>query len=75
LPRLEIRSAIHPEEAWDFVEEAEIILSWQIHDELLKRAKCLRWFSRQIRSYCLLFNSDVTFLLENSSIPLGCDLA
>jgi len=28
LPRLEIRSATHPQEAWDLMEEAEIILSW-----------------------------------------------
>jgi len=34
LPRLEIRSATRPEEAWDFIEEAEIILSWQIPDDL-----------------------------------------
>jgi phosphoglycerate dehydrogenase-like enzyme len=45
LPRLEIRSATHPEEAWDFVEEAEIILSWQIRDDLLRRARRLRWFA------------------------------
>ncbi|MEW6375732.1 MAG: D-2-hydroxyacid dehydrogenase, partial [Thermodesulfobacteriota bacterium] len=45
LPQLEIRYAVHPEEAWDFIEKAEIILSWKIPDELLKRAKRLRWFS------------------------------
>jgi len=45
LPRLQIQSAVYWEEAWDFIEEAEIILSWQIPDELLKRAKNLRWFS------------------------------
>lgn len=28
-----------------FVEEAEIILSWKIPDELLKRARRLKWFS------------------------------
>ena len=44
LPRLEIRSATRPEEAWDFMEDAEIILSWQIPDDLLKRAKRLQWF-------------------------------
>lgn len=42
LRRLEILSAAHPEEAWDFVEEAEIILSWQIPDDLLRRARRLR---------------------------------
>jgi phosphoglycerate dehydrogenase-like enzyme len=45
LPRLEIRCAVRPEEARDFIEEAEVILSWQIPDDLLKRAKRLRWFS------------------------------
>lgn len=45
LPGLEIRPATHPEEAWDFIEEAEIILSWQIPDDLLRRAKRLRWFA------------------------------
>lgn len=45
LLRLEIQSAAQPEEAWDFIEDAEIILSWQISDDLLKRAKRLRWFS------------------------------
>ena len=45
LPRLEIHSAVHPEETLDFIEEAEIILSWKIPDELLKRAGRLKWFS------------------------------
>jgi glyoxylate/hydroxypyruvate reductase A len=45
LPRLEIQSAVGPEEARDFIEEAEIILSWQIPDDLLMRAKRLQWFS------------------------------
>ena len=45
LRRLEIRSAIHPQEACDFMEEAEIILSWQIPDDLLRRARRLRWFA------------------------------
>jgi phosphoglycerate dehydrogenase-like enzyme len=45
LPRLEIRSATCPEEACDFIKEAEIILSWQIPDDLLKRAGRLRWFA------------------------------
>jgi len=45
LPQLKIRSASHPKEALGFVEEAEIILAWQIPDELLKRAKRLQWFS------------------------------
>jgi len=45
LPQLEIHSALRPEEALNFIEEAEIILSWKIPDELLKKAKGLRWFS------------------------------
>ncbi len=45
LPRLEIWSATDAEEAWNFMEEAEIILSWQIPDDLLRRARRLRWFA------------------------------
>ena len=45
LPRLEIRSSARPEEVRDFMEEAEIILSWQIPDDLLRRAGRLRWFA------------------------------
>jgi glyoxylate/hydroxypyruvate reductase A len=45
LPGAEIHSAVHPEEASDFIEETEIILSWQIPDALLKKAKRLRWFA------------------------------
>jgi glyoxylate/hydroxypyruvate reductase A len=45
LPRLEIYSAVNPEEASDFINKAEIILSWQVPDDLLDRAKNLRWFS------------------------------
>ncbi len=45
LPQLVIRCASQPEEAIDFVEEAEIILAWKIPDELLRRAKPLRWFA------------------------------
>jgi len=45
LPGLKIHSAVHSKEAFDFVKEAEIILAWQIPDEVLKRAKRLRWFS------------------------------
>jgi hypothetical protein len=32
LPQLKIHSAAHPKEALGFVEEAEIILAWQITD-------------------------------------------
>ena len=45
LPQLKIHSAAHPKEALNFAEEAEIILSWKIPDELLKRAGRLKWFS------------------------------
>jgi phosphoglycerate dehydrogenase-like enzyme len=45
LPRLKIESAVRPEDARDSIENAEIILSWQIPDDLLKRAKSLKWFS------------------------------
>jgi phosphoglycerate dehydrogenase-like enzyme len=61
MPRLEIRSATHPEEAWDFMEEAEIILSWQIPDDLLRRARCLRWFASMAAG-----NED---LVRNPSLP------
>ena len=45
LPQLKIYSASNPKEAFDFVGEAEIILAWQIPDEVLRRAKRLQWFS------------------------------
>ncbi len=45
LPRLKIHAASRPKEALGFAEEAEIILAWQIPDEVLKRAKRLQWFS------------------------------
>jgi phosphoglycerate dehydrogenase-like enzyme len=45
LPGLKIQSATCPKEALDFIKEAEIILTWQIPDEVLKRAKQLKWFS------------------------------
>jgi glyoxylate/hydroxypyruvate reductase A len=45
LPELKIHSAVHPKEALGFVEDTEIILAWQIPDEVLKRAKQLKWFS------------------------------
>jgi len=61
LPRLEIRSATHPEEAWDFTEEAEIILSWQISDDLLMRARRLRWFASMAAG-----NED---LVNNPKLP------
>lgn len=61
LPRLEIKSAVQPGEATDFIENAEIILSWQIPDELLERAKSLRWFSSMAAG-----NED---LVKNAHLP------
>jgi len=45
LPELSIRSAVQPGDAFSFIEEAEIIFSWKIPDDLLKRAKNLVWFA------------------------------
>jgi glyoxylate/hydroxypyruvate reductase A len=45
LPQLRIRSAARPKEALDFIKEAEIILSWKIPDDLLRRATHLKWFA------------------------------
>lgn len=45
LSDLNICSASEPEEVAGFIEEADIILSWKIPDELLKRAKNLKWFA------------------------------
>ena len=45
LPDLEIHSTEEPEEAHLHIEEAEIILSWKLPDDLLKRAKRLVWFA------------------------------
>jgi phosphoglycerate dehydrogenase-like enzyme len=44
LPLLRIDSAERPPEALDVMEEVEILFSWQIPDDLLKRAKSLKWF-------------------------------
>jgi phosphoglycerate dehydrogenase-like enzyme len=45
LPGLKIHAAGQPEETLDFIEKAGIILAWRIPDEVLRRAKRLRWFS------------------------------
>ncbi len=45
LPQLEIHTAGRPEEAWDVIDQPEIILSWKIPDDLLKRANRLVWFA------------------------------
>jgi glyoxylate/hydroxypyruvate reductase len=45
LPELEIHSTEEPEEAHRHIEEAEIILSWKLPDDLLRRAKRLVWFA------------------------------
>ena len=44
LPFLDIDSAERPQEALDVMAEAEILFSWQIPDDLLKKAKKLKWF-------------------------------
>lgn len=63
LPELEIHSASSPEEANDFIEEAEIILSWKIPDELLRRAKNLRWFAS--------LGAGNEHLINNPHLPLS----
>jgi len=45
LPLLKIHSAACPEETFDVIKDIEIILSWQIPEEVLRRATRLRWFS------------------------------
>lgn len=45
LPNLVIQSASRPEEGEPFIEKSEIILSWKIPDDLLKKANRLLWFS------------------------------
>jgi glyoxylate/hydroxypyruvate reductase len=44
LPLLNIHSAERPQEALDAIGEVEILFSWQIPDDLLRRAKSLKWF-------------------------------
>jgi len=61
LPKLETCSASQPEEAVDFIEKAEIILSWQIPDDLLRRARRLRWFASMAAG-----NED---LVKNPNLP------
>jgi glyoxylate/hydroxypyruvate reductase A len=45
LPQLKIHSVARPKEALDFIKEVEIILAWRVPNEVLKRAKRLKWFS------------------------------
>jgi glyoxylate/hydroxypyruvate reductase A len=61
LPQLEICSAFQPEEAIDFIEEAEIILTWKIPDDLLKKAKNLKWFAS--------LGAGTEHLIHNPFIP------
>jgi len=61
LPQLEIHTAIHPEGARNFIEEAEIILSWQIPDDVLRKARRLRWFASMAAG-----NED---LVKNPNLP------
>jgi phosphoglycerate dehydrogenase-like enzyme len=44
LPLLIIHSAERPEEALDMMGEVEILFSWQIPVDLLRKAKRLKWF-------------------------------
>jgi len=44
LPVLNIDTAEIPQEALNLIEGAEILFSWQIPDDLLKRARRLKWF-------------------------------
>jgi len=44
LPLLSIHSAESPQEALDVIEGVEILFSWQIPEDLLKRAGSLKWF-------------------------------
>jgi len=44
LPLLSIHSAERPQEALGMIGEVEILFSWQIPDDLLKKAKRLKWF-------------------------------
>jgi glyoxylate/hydroxypyruvate reductase A len=41
---LNIHSAEHPQEALEVMAEVEILFSWQIPDDLLKKARTLKWF-------------------------------
>ena len=61
LPKLEICSASQPEEVIDLIEEAEIILTWKIPDELLKKAKNLKWFAS--------LGAGTEHLVKNPHIP------
>lgn len=61
LPELKIHSATSPQEAYGFIEEVEIILSWQIPDDLLIRARRLRWFASMAAG-----NED---LIHNPHLP------
>ena len=44
LPSLNIHSAEIPQEALDVIGEVEILFSWQIPDDLLRKARSLKWF-------------------------------
>jgi phosphoglycerate dehydrogenase-like enzyme len=61
LPFLDIDSAERPQEALDMMREVEILFSWQIPDNLLKKAKRLKWFFSTAAG-----NED---LVKNPSFP------
>jgi len=44
LPSLDIDSAERPQEGLEAMAKVEILFSWQIPDDLLKKAKRLKWF-------------------------------
>jgi phosphoglycerate dehydrogenase-like enzyme len=44
LPLLNVDTAERPQEALDVIAEVEILFSWQTPDDLLKRARRLKWF-------------------------------
>ncbi|MCX8117112.1 MAG: D-2-hydroxyacid dehydrogenase [Desulfobacterota bacterium] len=45
IPDLDLCMASRPEEAAEFIEKAEILLTWKIPDELLRKAYNLKWFA------------------------------
>ncbi len=61
LPHLDIHSTDQPEEALPHIGEAEIILAWRMPDDLLKRAKRLRWYAST--------GAGNEHLVKNPSLP------
>ncbi|MDI6727060.1 MAG: D-2-hydroxyacid dehydrogenase, partial [Smithellaceae bacterium] len=61
LPELKVMAAVNVGEAIPHIERAEIILSWRMPDELLRRAGNLRWFASQA--------AGNEHLVNNSNLP------